>query len=149
MSFNYHNLEECLNKHIPASDLGEVKRLLYGRSKEYEIQTLLWPIENLIQQTFFLTTNCFSHDIVLDLETIKLSEQYNFEARGFSFTAEPEEVREPRIVRIAAVQNSIVEPTTRKINVQRDALHMKISKIIQAAAASKVNVICLQEAWSQ
>lgn len=34
-NFNFRNLEECLKKHIPASDLPEVKRLLYGRSDEY------------------------------------------------------------------------------------------------------------------
>lgn len=84
----------------------------------------------------------------MNQETIKLSERYNFEARGYGFTAETEESREPRIVRIAAVQNSIVEPTTEKIAVQRDALHLKIGRIIQAAAASNVNIICLQEAWS-
>lgn len=90
----------------------------------------------------------FSHEIVLDVETQKLSEQHNFDARGYAFTAEQEEIRKPRIVRIAAVQNSIVEPTTEKVSVQRDALHAKISNIIRAAAASNVNIICLQEAWS-
>lgn len=80
---------------------------------------------------------------------MQLSEEHNFEARGYAFTAEIEESREPRIVRIAAVQNSIVEPTTEKISVQRDALHIKIGIIIHAAAASNVNVICLQEAWSE
>lgn len=86
---------------------------------------------------------------MLDAETKKLSEQHNFDARGYAFTAEPEECREPRIVRIAAVQHAIVEPTTEKVNIQRDALHAKIGKIIQAAAASNVNIVCLQEAWSQ
>lgn len=84
----------------------------------------------------------------MDGQTKKLSEEHNFDARGYAFTAETEECRQPRIVRIAAVQNAIVEPTTEKVSVQRDALHAKISKIIQAAAASDVNIICLQEAWS-
>lgn len=84
----------------------------------------------------------------MDAQTTELSEQHNFDARGYAFTAETEEFRKPRIVRIAAVQNSIVEPTTEKVSVQRDALHGKIGKIIQAAAASNVNIICLQEAWS-
>lgn len=83
------------------------------------------------------------------METIKLSEQNNFDAKGYAFTAEPEEFREPRIVRIAAIQHSIVEPTTEKISVQRDALHVKVGSIIKAAAASNVNIICLQEAWSE
>lgn len=33
-TFKYHSLEECLNENIPQSDLGEVKRLLYGRPDE-------------------------------------------------------------------------------------------------------------------
>lgn len=50
---------------------------------------------------------------------------------------------------VAAVQHSIVKPTTDKVSVQRDAIIEKVAKIIKAAAASKVNVICLQEAWSK
>lgn len=50
---------------------------------------------------------------------------------------------------MAAVQHSIVKATTDKISVQRDAILEKVSIIIEAAAASKVNIICLQEAWSE
>lgn len=50
---------------------------------------------------------------------------------------------------VAAVQNSIVRPTTDPINVQRDAIHGKIEKIVNSAAASNVNIICFQEAWSK
>lgn len=50
---------------------------------------------------------------------------------------------------MAAVQNSIVLPTTEKVGAQRDAIHKKIEKIIKAAAASNVNVLCMQEAWSK
>lgn len=50
---------------------------------------------------------------------------------------------------MAAVQHSIVKSTTDKISVQRDAILEKVSKIIEAAAASKVNIICFQEAFSE
>lgn len=50
---------------------------------------------------------------------------------------------------VAAVQHSIVKLTTDKISIQRDAIIEKVTKIIEAAAASKVNVICFQEAWSE
>lgn len=50
---------------------------------------------------------------------------------------------------VAAVQNSIVRPTTDPINVQRDAIHAKIQKMVEAATASNVNIICFQEAWSK
>jgi hypothetical protein len=33
-SFEFKSLEECLNKHLPAQELAEVKRVLYGRSDE-------------------------------------------------------------------------------------------------------------------
>lgn len=52
-------------------------------------------------------------------------------------------------LQIAAVQHSIVKPTTEKICVQRDAIVEKVTKIVEAAAASGVNVICFQEAWSK
>lgn len=90
-----------------------------------------------------------SHEIKLDAKTLQLAEKNNFEAKGYLFYAKPEELRKPRIVRVAAVQHSIVKPTTDKISVQRDAILEKVSKIIEAAAASNVNIVCLQEAWSK
>ena len=42
----------------------------------------------------------------------------DFELAGYSFTATPEETRPPRIVRVAAIQNKIVLPTTAPITKQ-------------------------------
>lgn len=42
-----------------------------------------------------------------------------------------------------------MKPTVEKIGVQRDAIVAKVTKIVEAAAASGVNVICFQEAWSE
>lgn len=53
------------------------------------------------------------------------------------------------MVKVAAIQHSIVRPTTDKISAQRDAIVKKVTKIIEAAAASGVNVLCFQEAWSK
>lgn len=47
------------------------------------------------------------------------------------------------------MQHAIVKPTTDSIQVQRDAIHEKIARIIEAAAASNVNILCLQEVWSE
>lgn len=58
------------------------------------------------------------------------------------------ETRSPRLVRIGAIQHSIVLSTDKSINEQRQAIFHKIDKIIQAAALEGVNVLCLQEAWS-
>lgn len=54
----------------------------------------------------------------------------------------------PRIVKVGAVQNSIAASTTDPISIQRNKLHEKIGKIIDAAGADNVNILCLQEAWS-
>ena len=46
------------------------------------------------------------------------------------------------------VQNSIALPTSAPTREQRDGLFAKVEKIIDAAAAMGVNVLCLQEAWT-
>lgn len=52
------------------------------------------------------------------------------------------------MLQVGAIQHSIVQPTTDKIEDQRNAIHAKIDKIIKAAARSGVNILCFQEAWS-
>merc|ERR1719259_1414218 len=59
-----------------------------------------------------------------------------------------ENLRAKRIVRVAAIQNAIVAPTTAPITEQRKAIHDRISTMIAAAASCNVNIICLQEAWT-
>lgn len=116
----------------------------------------------------------------MDSKTIELGKTFDFETKGYSFDAKPEEFRKPKVVRVilssfeieyrfnekstktsfllfkfnftlqvAAVQHSIVKPTTDKLTDQRDAIFEKVTKLIQAAAASNVNIICFQEAWSK
>lgn len=78
-------------------------------------------------------------------------------------------MRPARIVKVAGVQNSIVLPTTDPVGKQRDALFEKIGEIrrseitfeilitfdihpgtiIDAAGKDGVNILCLQEAWSE
>lgn len=91
----------------------------------------------------------FSNELQLN-ETAKLTADLNgFEIKSFGFTALKEDLRQPRIVKIGAIQNAIVAPTTDSIHTQRDAIYNKIGKIIDAAGADGVNVLCLQEAWSE
>lgn len=82
-------------------------------------------------------------------ETQKIALENNFEVQAYQFTARKEDLRRPRIVRVAAVQSSIVVSTTEPVNVQRDAIHAKITNFIKAAAASDVNILCMQELWSK
>lgn len=54
-----------------------------------------------------------------------------------------------RIVRVGAIQNKIVLPTTAPVDEQRRALHDRIGRIVKKAASAQVNIICMQEAWSE
>lgn len=60
-----------------------------------------------------------------------------------------EQLRPPRIVRVAIIQNTIVLPTTEPIRDQRDAIHKKIAKYVEHAAACGANIVCLQEGWRE
>lgn len=73
----------------------------------------------------------------------------NLELKGYAIEALPEDTRPPRIVRVGLIQNSIVLPTTDPITAQRDALLDKIGKIIGIAHRCGVNIVCMQEAWSE
>lgn len=79
----------------------------------------------------------------------KIAAANNFVIKSFGFEAIKEDLRKPRITRIGAVQTSIVEPTSAPVSVQREKIFEKIAKIIEAAAADNVNILCLQELWSK
>ena len=66
-----------------------------------------------------------------------------------SLTPPAAQLRPPRIVRVGLIQNKIVLPTTAPVLDQLTALHKLIGGIIEAAAAGRVNVVCMQEAWSK
>ncbi|VDO38090.1 unnamed protein product [Haemonchus placei] len=51
-------------------------------------------------------------------------------------------------VRIAAIQFSIVLPTTAPVEEQRKAIHNKASKMIDAAVLAGANMICFHELWT-
>lgn len=78
----------------------------------------------------------------------KLADEQNFHLDGYRFSAHAEQLRPPRLVKVAAIQNQIVEPTTAPIAQQRDAIHKRVGQLIEAAARGGANVICLQEAWT-
>jgi beta-ureidopropionase len=116
-----NGLEALLEKHIPeGEDLTEIKRLLYGK-----------PVRSL----------------TLNGKALQLAEKNNFQLAGYAFDALPESVRAPRKVRVAAVQNAIVLPTTAPIAEQRTAIHRRIEQMVDAAALCETKIICFQEAW--
>jgi len=67
---------------------------------------------------------------------------------GYVFEASAEQLRPPRIVKVAAIQNQIVEPTDAPVEKQRSAIHERVGHLIEVAAKGGANIICLQEAWT-
>jgi beta-ureidopropionase len=116
----FSSVEESLAL-LPESHQQEMKRILYG-------------------------TNAVEMDVVDSAK--ELAEAHNFQVKAYKVSAAPEELREPRIVRIAGIQNSVVLPTTASVKDQRDAIWAKVQKMLDAAGSMKVNVVCLQEAWT-
>jgi len=119
------SVEQVLNEFIPAEKLSEVKRVLYGYNAGKSVE----PLEIVKQAQ-------------------ELGKEHNFEIQAHKFCALKEQLRPPRVVRIGLVQNSIVLPTTTPVKAQLQAILDKIEKIIDAAGAQGVNVLCLQETWT-
>lgn len=76
-----------------------------------------------------------------------LSAKYDFDMQAFCFNAEKELLRQPRTVRVGLIQNSIALPTSAPFSDQKKAIMDKVRPMIDAAGASGVNILCLQEAW--
>lgn len=76
-----------------------------------------------------------------------LSSKHDFDLQAFSFDADKELVREPGVVRVGLIQNSVALPTTAPLLDQKRAIFQKLKPIIDSAGASGVNILCLQEAW--
>lgn len=121
MAAELHSLESLLKKHLPEPEQKEAMRILYGKELK---------------------------ELKFSSEAEALAGQEKFELKGFQFLAEREDLRPPRIVRIGAIQNRILVPTTDPIDKQRDSLHQRIGKIAEVAARCGVNILCMQEAWT-
>ncbi|KAK6191513.1 hypothetical protein SNE40_003180 [Patella caerulea] len=121
MAGELESIEKLLENYIPSPELAEVRRILYGK----ELRKLSLP-----------------------QSALDVAKQREFQLESYGFDAAKETTRTARIVRVGAIQNKIVEPTTAPITVQREALEKRISEIIEVAAECGVNIICLQEAWN-
>lgn len=82
-------LHKTLRQHLPADVSQEVLRVLYGTTASRELE--------------------------ISEEARKLSEKQDFDLQAYSIEASREQTRAPRIVRIGAIQNKIVLPTTEPI----------------------------------
>ncbi|KAF0307192.1 Beta-ureidopropionase [Amphibalanus amphitrite] len=115
------SVEDVLNNRLEGNELSEVKRILYGK----DLEKLDLPTEARAE-----------------------AEKGSFELAGYRFTALTESTRPPRVVRAAVIQNQIVLPTTAPVADQRQAIWNRVAEMIATAARCRVNVICLQEAWT-
>ncbi|XP_040272350.1 beta-ureidopropionase [Bufo bufo] len=121
MSGELQSLEHVLEKRIPAPELPEVWRLLYGR----ELRSLELPGR-----------------------AVDSASHHRFELKGYAFDAASEQLRKPRVVRVGLIQNKIQLPTTSPVAEQVNAIHRRIADIVEVAALCDVNIICFQEAWT-
>lgn len=97
----------------------------------------------------YCTFSFLSLSIKLPESATKLAQENDFDIKGYRFTARPEQLRQARVVRVGAIQNSIVLPTTAPIEKQREAIWNKLKLMIKAAAQAGCNIVCTQEAWSE
>lgn len=82
-------------------------------------------------------------------ELKQLASEQNFHLDGYKFEASPEQLRSPRLVKVAGIQNGIVDPTDAPIQQQRDSIHKRVGQLIEAAGKAGANIICMQEVWSR
>ncbi|XP_068094419.1 beta-ureidopropionase [Hyperolius riggenbachi] len=121
MSGQLQSVEQLLQDHLPAEELREVWRILYGK----ELKRLDLPSSAL-----------------------EAASQGSFELKGYIFDAAEEQLRKPRTVRVGLIQNKIQLPTTSPVAEQVHALHRRIAEIVEVAAKCGVNIVCFQEAWT-
>ncbi|KAI1719976.1 carbon-nitrogen hydrolase domain-containing protein [Ditylenchus destructor] len=115
-------LESILNNaHLSDNALEDAIRFIYGRR---------------------LPQLAFSNDI------LDQAKEKNFDLQGYIIKAQPEQCRRPRKVKVAAIQNQIVLPTTAPVCEQRHAIHDRVGTLIEAAAQGGAQIVCLQEAWT-
>lgn len=98
-----------------------------------------------VRQIFYGTK---TDEIALSSATIERAKNSDVEVKHFRINSEKEENRDPRIVRVAAIQNKIVLPTTESVQKQKQALMDRIKEIIEISVGEGANIIALQEIWN-
>ena len=121
MDFELTSLEGVLEQFLPKGELAEVQRVLYGRPAKI---------------------------LELSQEARESARVNDFELRGWSMPASPEETSPPRNVTIALVQNKVVLPTDAPVLEQVEANHRRVGELIETAGQAGANIVCLQEAWT-
>ncbi|CAF0719783.1 unnamed protein product [Adineta steineri] len=119
----FESLESILAEHLPADVLAKVNLSLRGPG---------------------------SIDLELPAKAKETAKKNNFDLQGYEIkVGQKEQSRPSRLVRIGAIQNAIQKPTTASVQEQRDAIHERIDQMLAVAHECQVNVVCMQEAWSE
>ncbi|KAJ0077950.1 hypothetical protein Patl1_37114 [Pistacia atlantica] len=119
--YGYDSLHTLLSANLKPHIFQEVSRLLLG-------------------------LNCGKALKLIDLSKSAkaISSEHDFDLQAFSFEADKELLREPRVVRVGLIQNSVALPTTAHFLDQKRAIFQKVKLIIDTAGTSGVNILCLQ-----
>lgn len=121
------SVEDVLEKYVPEPERSEVLRMLHGKG------SVALPIPPKVQE-------------VADRENFQVKLQ------GMTQNAIKEQNpfggREPRVVRIAAIQNAIaVQPNASGLKDQVEGTWGRVETLIDAAGGLGANVVLLQETW--
>lgn len=104
------SLESVLEKYVPQPELAEVKRILYGKPVKYI---------NLNRESDGKMSNMkLKRELELSEATVSRAGDEDYQVAGWRMTADPEETRPAREVRIGLIQNKIVLPTDAPIGQQ-------------------------------
>lgn len=78
----------------------------------------------------------------------QIADANNFVLKSFAFQNKPDD-ENARIVKIGAAQTSIARETSSSASQQRKKTFEKLERIIEAAAADDVKILCLPELWCE
>ncbi|XP_050316200.1 beta-ureidopropionase [Anthonomus grandis grandis] len=116
----FESIEYILEKGLSNEDYEKVRQVLYGRP--------VIPLE---------ISSCTQH----------IADSQGFEIKAYRIPCPEEQLRSPRLIRVAAFQNQIPLPTTTKIQEMKDAMFKMAKEVIKAAAQMDAKIFCFQEAW--
>ncbi|KAJ8414721.1 hypothetical protein AAFF_G00022440 [Aldrovandia affinis] len=117
----FESLEKTLEKYIPPDELKDVRRILFGNdTKKFDLPE----------------------------SAVEAASERDFELQGCVFEAGREQLRQPRVIRVGLIQNTIVLPTEAPVIDQITALHKRVGEMVEVAAMCGVNIVCFQEAWT-
>ncbi|WKX93867.1 hypothetical protein Q1695_011269 [Nippostrongylus brasiliensis] len=120
-TFELNSVDDALKEALKSPAYDEVRRILYGREHG---------------------------ELEVPKEALDMAKKNDFDLKAYAITAKEEELRAPRKVRVAAIQFSIVLPTSAPVEEQRRAIHQKAARMVDAAVLAGANIICFHELWT-